>query len=81
VDPPKHGFAGLVDTLIDYNKPVIAAVNGAAIGVGGTLCGLVDIVFMAESAKMRCPFAALGINPEAGSSLTFPEMMGPQRAA
>jgi enoyl-CoA hydratase/carnithine racemase len=80
-DPPKHGFAGLVDTLIDYTKPVIAAVNGAAIGVGGTLCGLVDIVFMAESAKMRCPFAALGINPEAGSSLTFPEMMGPQRAA
>ncbi|MDZ7827375.1 MAG: enoyl-CoA hydratase/isomerase family protein [Gammaproteobacteria bacterium] len=79
--PPKHGFAGMVDTLIDYTKPVIAAINGAAIGVGGTICGPVDIVLMAESAKMRCPFAALGINPEAGSSITFPEMMGPQRAA
>lgn len=79
--PPKHGFAGMVDTLIDYTKPVVAAVNGAAIGVGGTLCGLVDIVYMAESAKMRCPFSALGINPEAGSSLTFPQIMGPQRAA
>ena len=79
--PPKHGFAGMVDTLIDYTKPVIVAVNGAAIGVGGTICGLVDIVLMADSAKMRCPFAALGINPEAGSSITFPEMMGPQRAA
>ncbi|MEE4361783.1 MAG: enoyl-CoA hydratase-related protein [Pseudomonadales bacterium] len=81
VAPPKHGFAGMVDLLIDYRKPVIAAVNGPAIGVGGTLCGLVDLVFMAESARMRCPFAALGINPEAGSSLTFPQLMGPQKAA
>ncbi|MCC5871068.1 MAG: enoyl-CoA hydratase/isomerase family protein [Gammaproteobacteria bacterium] len=79
--PPKHGFAGAVDLLIDYQKPVIAAVNGLAIGVGGTICGLVDIVYVAESARMRCPFTALGINPEAGSSLTFPQMMGPQRAA
>ncbi|MCC5885195.1 MAG: enoyl-CoA hydratase/isomerase family protein [Gammaproteobacteria bacterium] len=79
--PPKHGFAGAVDLLINYQKPVIAAVNGIAIGVGGTICGLVDIVYVAESARMRCPFTALGINPEAGSSLTFPQMMGPQRAA
>ncbi|HSG88524.1 MAG TPA: enoyl-CoA hydratase-related protein [Pseudomonadales bacterium] len=78
---PRHGFAGMVEVLIDYTKPVVAAVNGAAIGVGGTICGLVDIVLMADSARMRCPFAALGINPEAGSSVTFPEMMGPQRAA
>ena len=79
--PPKHGFAGMVEVLIAYTKPVIVAVNGAAIGVGGTICGLVDVVFMAERAKVRCPFAALGINPEAGSSLTFPAMMGPQKAA
>jgi enoyl-CoA hydratase/carnithine racemase len=78
---PKHGFAGLVDTLIDYSKPVVAAVNGPAIGIGATLCGLVDLVFMAEGATLRCPFAALGLNPEAGSSLTFPERMGPQQAA
>ena len=81
VAPPKHGFAGMVDVLIDYTKPVIVAVNGAAMGVGGTICGLVDIVLVAESAKVRCPFAALGINPEAGSSITFPAMMGPQKAA
>lgn len=79
--PPKHGFAGMVDLLLDYQKPVIAAINGLAIGVGGTICGLVDIVYMAESARMRCPFTALGIVPEAGSSMTFPQMMGPQRAA
>jgi enoyl-CoA hydratase/carnithine racemase len=76
-----HGFAGLVDTLIDYTKPVIAAVNGPAVGIGATLCGLVDLVFVAASASIRCPFAALGLNPEAGSSLTFPMQMGPQRAA
>ena len=79
--PPKHGFPGLLECLIDYPKPIIAAVNGVAVGVGGTICGLVDMVFMAESAKMRCPFAALGINPEAASSLTFQQIMGPQRAA
>jgi enoyl-CoA hydratase/carnithine racemase len=81
VEPPKHGFAGMVDLLLDYTKPVICAVNGTAVGVGGTILGLVDVVFMAESAKVRCPFAALGINPEAGSSITFPAMMGPQKAA
>ena len=80
-EPPKHGFAGMVDLLIDYEKPVVVAVNGAAVGVGGTICGLVDMVFAAEGAKIRCPFAALGINPEAGSSMTFPALMGPQRAA
>ena len=69
--PPKHGFPGLLECLIDYPKPIIAAVNGVAVGVGGTICGLVDMVFMAESAKMRCPFAALGINPEAASSAWF----------
>jgi len=79
--PPKHGFPGLLECLIDYPKPIIAAINGVAVGVGGTICGLVDIVFMAESAKMRCPFASLGINPEAASSLAFQQIMGPQRAA
>lgn len=78
---PEHGFDGMVDVLLDYTKPVICAVNGTAVGVGGTILGLVDVVFMAEAAKVRCPFAALGINPEAGSSLTFPAMMGPQKAA
>lgn len=77
---PRHGFPGLVDTLLEYPKPVAAAVNGVGVGVGGTLCGLVDFVFVAESAGLRCPFAALGINPEAGSSYLFPLLMGWQRA-
>jgi enoyl-CoA hydratase/carnithine racemase len=79
--PARHGFNGLVATMIDYTKPVIVGVNGAGIGIGGTLCGLADLVFMAESASIRVPFAALGINPEAGSSLTFPQLLGPQHAA
>ncbi len=79
--PPKHGFAGLCETLIAYGKPVIVAANGASVGVGGTIMGLVDVVYVADSAKVRCPFAALGINPEAGSSLTFPALMGAQKAA
>lgn len=78
---PRHGFNGLVHTLLDFDKPFAVAVNGAAVGVGSTVCGLADFVFMAEGARMRCPFASLGINPEAGSSLLFPMMMGMQRAA
>ena len=56
---PKHGFAGLCETLIAYGKPVIVAANGASVGVGGTIMGLVDVVYVADSAKVRCPFAAL----------------------
>lgn len=78
---PRHGFDGMVQTLLDYPKPVAAAVNGVGVGVGGTICGLVDFVFVAESARLRCPFAALGINPEAGSSYMFPVLMGWQKAS
>lgn len=78
---PRHGFDGMVQTLLHYPKPVAAAVNGVGVGVGGTICGLVDFVFVAESARLRCPFAALGINPEAGSSYMFPLLMGWQKAS
>ena len=50
---PKHGFAGLCETLIAYGKPVIVAANGASVGVGGTIMGLVDVVYVADSKRGR----------------------------
>ena len=57
----KYGFQGCVDILIDFAKPLILAVNGVGVGIGATICGLADMVFMAENARLRCPFSALGL--------------------
>jgi len=77
----KYGFQGCIDILIDFQKPLLLAINGVGVGIGATICGLADMVFMAESARLRCPFSALGLTAEACSTYTFPRLMGPQAAA
>lgn len=77
----KYGFIGCVDVLIDFPKPLILAINGVGVGIGATICGLADMVFMARSARLRCPFSALGLTAEAASTYTFPRLMGQQAAA
>lgn len=77
----QHGFAGLLDVLIGLRKPLVCAVNGLAVGLGATLLGHADLVFMAKTARLRCPFTALGLAPEAASSVTFPRLMGRQQAS
>ena len=79
--PPKHGLQGLLDTIIDFPKPFIVAVNGVGAGIGCTICGLSDMTFMAESARLRCPFSALGLTAEASSTYTFSRLMGHQKAS
>ncbi len=78
--PTVHGFAGFLEYTIDFSKPLILAVNGLGVGIGATLCGLADLVFMSTEARLRCPFSRLGLVPEAGSTLMFPELMGRQAA-
>jgi enoyl-CoA hydratase/carnithine racemase len=78
--PTTHGFAGFLEHTIDFSKPLILAVNGLGVGIGATLCGLADLVFMSTEARLRCPFSRLGLVPEAGSTLLFPELMGRQAA-
>jgi enoyl-CoA hydratase/carnithine racemase len=78
--PGRHGFAGMVDTLTDFPKPLLCAVNGIGLGIGATILGFADLTFMATTARLKCPFASLGVAPEAASSFTFPLLMGRQRA-
>ena len=66
--------------LSNLKKPMVAAVNGAAIGVGTTMLAHCDLVVAAKSARFVMPFTSLGLVPEAGSSLLFPESVGTQRA-
>lgn len=78
---PKYGFEGCVDVLIDFTKPWIVAANGLGVGFGATVLGLADMAYMAESARLRCPFSALGLTAEGASTYTFPRLMGPAKAA
>jgi enoyl-CoA hydratase/carnithine racemase len=79
--PGTHGFPGMVDQLASFPKPLICAVNGMALGIGATMLGLADLVFMSSDARIRCPFTALAVAPEAASSFTFPLLMGRQDAS
>jgi enoyl-CoA hydratase/carnithine racemase len=80
IENGRHGFPGLVDNLVDFPKPLICAVNGMALGIGATMLALSDLVFMSTDARVRCPFTALAVAPEAASSYTFPALIGRHNA-
>ncbi len=67
--------------LLDCDKPVVAAVTGAAIGIGTTLLLHCDLVYVADEARLAMPFASLGLVPEFASSLLLPQRIGQARAA
>ncbi len=77
---PKYGFPGMFEAIIECPKPIILAINGLGVGFGCTICGLADLVFMADNARLRCPFTSLGLTAEAASTVTFPQLMGYQNA-
>ena len=81
VEGAGQGFMGLLDTLLETSVPLLAAVNGVAVGLGFTLLAHCDLVLVDADARLRVPFAELGVPAEAASSLLFPAAMGWQRAA
>ncbi len=81
VEGAGQGFMGLLDCLTELSVPLLAAVNGVAVGLGFTLLAHCDLVLVASDARLRVPFAELGVPPEAASSFLFPAAMGWQQAA
>ena len=79
----EHGshFSDMIDALTDLPKPLICAVNGVGVGIGATILGYADLVFMSSTARLKTPFTSLGGAPEAASSYLLPRLMGRQNAA
>jgi enoyl-CoA hydratase/carnithine racemase len=67
--------------LLECRKPVIAAVAGAAVGIGTTMLLHCDLVYVSRDARLRMPFVNLGLCPEFGSSLILPRLLGHAKAA
>jgi enoyl-CoA hydratase/carnithine racemase len=71
-----HPFGEFMDELVRFDKPLCAAVNGVAVGIGLTLLLHCDFVCVAEGARLRAPFVTLGVVPEAASSYLLPLVIG-----
>jgi enoyl-CoA hydratase/carnithine racemase len=80
-DRELHGYRGLIPVLEAFDKPLLAAVNGLALGIGATILPYCDIVWMAASARLKVPFVTLGVTTEAAGSVLLPQRMGWQAAA
>jgi enoyl-CoA hydratase/carnithine racemase len=86
--PPGQGEDGLdspvfqfMRALLDCDKPVVAAVTGAAVGIGTTLLLHCDFVYVSDEARLAMPFVGLGLVPEFAASLLVPQLMGHRHAA
>ena len=83
-NPPGPGDspqARLISAFIDFEKPIVAAVQGAAVGGGTTMLTHCDFVYAGESAKFHMPFINLALVPEFGSTYSVPARIGYLRAA
>ena len=67
--------------MLGCDKPIVAAVTGAAIGIGTTLLLHCDFVYVSDEARLAMPFVSLGLVPEFASSLIVPQLLGNVRAA
>ncbi|HWH74311.1 MAG TPA: enoyl-CoA hydratase [Methylibium sp.] len=77
-DSPVFRF---MEALAQCDKPVVAAVTGAAIGIGATLLLHCDLVYVSDEARLAMPFTSLGLVPEFASSLILPQLVGRAKAS
>ncbi len=78
-DGPRH-VGRFLEEVIKAEKPIVAAVQGHAVGVGTTMLFQFDLVYIAETARLTVPFIDLGVVPENASSLTVVDRLGHARA-
>lgn len=76
-----HPAMQFLRTLGTFGKPLLVAVQGQTVGIGVTMLLQCDLIVAARTAQFTLPFVALGLVPEAGSSLLLPRLIGQQRAA
>lgn len=76
---PRH-VARFLEVIINAEKPIVAAVQGHAVGVGTTMLFQCDLVYVAEDARLTVPFIDLGVVPENASSMTMVDRLGHTRA-
>jgi enoyl-CoA hydratase/carnithine racemase len=77
----EHPFGSCMKEVIEFDKPLVAAVNGVGVGFGLTVLLHCDLVYIAQGARLKVPFVSLGVVPEAASSYLLPRVVGPQAAA
>ncbi|RYZ84315.1 MAG: enoyl-CoA hydratase, partial [Moraxellaceae bacterium] len=77
----KHPVVRFMDALRNCPKPVVAIVQGHAVGIGTTMLLHCDLVYAAEDARLQLPFVNLGLAPEYASSYLVPRLVGQQKAA
>ena len=80
-DDELHGYRGLIPVLEEFDKPLLAAVDGVGVGFGATLLPYCDIVWMDPAARLKVPFMTLGVTTEAAGSVLLPQRMGWQAAS
>ncbi len=77
---PEAPVFKFMQALLGCELPVVAAVTGAAIGIGTTLLLHCDLVYLSEDARLQMPFVNLGLVPEFGSSVILPQLLGRAKA-
>ncbi|MGB5704747.1 MAG: enoyl-CoA hydratase-related protein [Polyangiales bacterium] len=77
-EPP---FERMMDAICAFEKPLVCAAKGCAIGFGATVLFHADVVYLGQSTKLRFPFASLGLVTEAAAAYLGPAMIGHKQAA